>query len=149
MRAFHGYQFYLLYKNIRSNNFREISNLINSISLNKIKNTNFKFLYNDNVGEIENINNYLYKIFELNNINIENLYETNRISQNVNLKSGLYRKIKYDNYNLFNNILNIYLNLTNNVPLINTLLICNKDTTNEEISSFFYRAILCDCLYYF
>ena len=55
MRAFHGYQFYLLYKNIRSNNFREISNIINSISLNKIKNTNFKFLYNDNVGEIENI----------------------------------------------------------------------------------------------
>ena len=52
--------------------------------------------------------------------------------------------MKYDNYNLFNNILNIYLNLTNNVPLINTLLICNKDTTNEEISSFFYRAILCD-----
>ena len=144
VRLFHGYQFYLLYQDMKLNKFYYISNLIKAVSLNKIKNTDFKFLYNDNFGELENINNYLYKLFEMNNINIDEIFGTNKILQNINLTPGLYRKMKYDNYNLYNNILNIYLNLTNNIPTINTLLICNKDTTIEEISSFLYRFILCD-----
>ena len=43
-----------------------------------------------------------------------------------------------------NTILNIYLNLTNNIPTVNTLLICNKDTSIENIRAFLYRAILCE-----
>ena len=58
---------------------------------------------------------------------------------------GLYRKIKYgNNCDLIINILNIFLNLTGNTPIINTLLICNEETTLEKIKGFLYRAIFND-----
>ena len=84
------------------------------------------------------------KIFDANGIELDEIYKSNKIFENMNFSPGLYRKIKYDDYNLFNNILNIYLNLTNKIPIINTILICSKDTTIEEIISFLYRAFLCD-----
>ena len=39
---------------------------------------------------------------------------------------------------------NIYINLTGNAPIINTVLICNEETNIEKIRSFLYRAIFCD-----
>ena len=45
---------------------------------------------------------------------------------------------------MINNILNIYLNLTGNIPIINTLLICNEDTSIEQIRAFLYRAFFCE-----
>ena len=38
----------------------------------------------------------------------------------------------------------IYINITGNCPIKNTLLICNEETNIEKIKAFFYRAIFCD-----
>ena len=68
-----------------------------------------------------------------------------KLKEGLNLEPGLYRKIKSgDNSDLINIILNIYLNITGNVPIINTLLICNEETNIEKIKSFLYRAIFCN-----
>ena len=42
------------------------------------------------------------------------------------------------------NISNIFINLTGNLPIINTLLSCNDETNIEKIKSFLYRAIFCE-----
>ena len=34
--------------------------------------------------------------------------------------------------------------MTKNVPIINTLLICNENTSIETIEAFLYRAMLCE-----
>ena len=41
--------------------------------------------------------------------------------------------------------MNLYFNLTGKAPIKNTLLICNEETTFEEIKAFFFRAIFCEC----
>ena len=144
LRLFYGPQFIQLYE-ISRNNDIDISHLINSVSLNKIKDTKIKYDYNNGLNEIQNINQYLEKLFYNNNVNLNEIYQNNILMIDSNLSPGLYRKIKYgDNCDLINNILNIYLNLTNNIPIIDTLLICNEETTIEKIRSFLYRAIFCD-----
>jgi hypothetical protein len=110
-----------------------------------IKDTNIDYPYNYEMNSIENINKYLLKLFKNNNIDIELLYKNNEILKDTNLSPGLYRKIRsIDFSDLINNVLNIYLNLTGNLPIINTLLICNENTNFEKIKSFLYRAIFCD-----
>jgi hypothetical protein len=41
-------------------------------------------------------------------------------------------------------VIRIYQYLTENLPSPQTLLMCNEETTSEEITSFLYRAILCE-----
>ena len=144
LRFFYGHQFIQLYEKAKNENI-DISYLINSVTLNKIKDIKINYEYNNNEDEIENINKYLEKLFNKNNVNLNEIYNKNKILDDLNLSPGLYRKIKIgDNCSLINNVLNIYLNITNNVPIINTLLICNEDTTIEKIQAFLYRAIFCD-----
>lgn len=128
LRLFYGKQFINLYLKAKNNDI-DISNLVNSVTLNKIKDSKIEYEYDNKIGEIENINKYLEKLFEYNNINLELIYSKNKILDKYDLKPGFYRKIKWGDYSdLLNNILNIYFNLTKNSPTINTLLICNEDT---------------------
>ena len=115
------------------------------MTFNQIKDFNVTYEYNDNINEIANINNYLENLFLLKKVNITEIYNKNKIKNESNLESGLYRKVTVNNYSsLINDILNIYLNLTGNPPLINTLLICNEDTNIEKIKAFLYRAFFCE-----
>ena len=58
---------------------------------------------------------------------------------------GIYKKVKNKNSSdLYLDIFNIYIDITKNIPSINTLLICDKYTSIEKIYSFLYRAIFCD-----
>ena len=144
LRLFYGKQLIQLHQKATNKN-KDISHLLNSVTLNKIKDTNIDYPYNYEMNSIENINKYLQKLFKNNNIDNDGLYKNNQILNDANLSPGLYRKIKNKDYSdLINNILNIYLNLTGNLPIINTLLICNENTNFEKIKSFLYRAIFCD-----
>lgn len=143
IRLFYGKQFIRIYEKAKKEKI-DISHLINSVTLNKIKYTNVEFDYDDEIDNIENLNIYLEKLFEKNEINYEDIYNKNKVFEESGLKPGFYRKIKGGDYSdLLNNILNIYFNLTGNSP-INTLLVCNEDTNIEQIQSFLYRGILCD-----
>ena len=144
LRLFYGQQFLTLYQKTKNQGI-DISLLINSVTLNNINNPHVDYAYSDNNNELENISFYLEKLFNKYNINLDNIYGKNKVLPELNLKPGLYRKIKVgDNNDLIDNVLNIYQNLTKNVPIINTLLICNEETTMEKIRAFLYRAILCD-----
>ena len=144
LRLFYGKQLSQLYGKVNKKD-ADTSHLLNLVSLNKILDTEIEYEYNDETDNIENINIFLEKLFEKNNINLEEIYNRNKVMEECDLKPGLYRKIKGGDYiDLLNNILNIYFNLTGNAPIINTLLICNEDTNIEQIRSFLYRAIFCE-----
>ena len=146
LRLFYGKQFIQIYENLKNKNV-DISHLINSVTLNQIKNTNIDYKYDDRGNLLENINSFLEKLFRINNIKISEIYKRNLVSPDYELSPGLYRKTKSaqnTSSDLINNILNIYLNLTKNIPIINTLLICNEDTSIEQIRAFLYRAFFCE-----
>ena len=145
IREFHGKQFIRIYEKLKNNNI-DISYLLNPISFNKVQNYNVNYEYNNHINNIENINNYLEKLFKLNGVNIKEIYKKNEVKKELNIVPGLYRYVKFnkDYSNLTNNILNLYIRLTENSPIYNTLLICNEETDIEKIKAFLYRAILCD-----
>jgi len=144
LRSFYGKQFIQLYEKAK-NNKDNISHLVNSMTFNKINNFNLEYQYNDSENSIENINTYLENLFSLNNITIDDIYSKNKILNNLSLEPGLYRIITTDeDSDLAINISNIYINLTGNAPIINSLLICNDETNIEKIKSFLYRAIYCE-----
>ena len=144
LRLFYVKHFIQLHKKTKNENI-DISNLVNAVTLNKIKNFDIEYKYDDKIDNIENINKYLIKLFETNHVSLDELYNINKVLNESDLKPGLYRKIKASDYsNLVNSIINIYLNLTGNAPIFNTLLICNEDTSIEQIKAFLYRAIFCE-----
>ena len=144
LRLFYGKQLIQLHEKATRRD-TDISHLINSVTSNKIKNTQIDdFHYNYEMDSIQNINKYLEKLFKKNGVNIDEIYNYNKVKEDTGLSPGLYRKIKSGEYSdLINDILNIYINITGNTPMINTLLICNEDTTLEKIKSFLYRSVYC------
>ena len=144
LRLFYGQNFLQLYEKTKNPKI-DIFSLINSVTMKNIKNSEVDYVYDNKKSELENITLYIDKLFKKNKINLDEIYNTNKVLQELNLNPGLYRKIKAgDNNNLIENIINIYQNMTKSAPIINTLLICNEDTSLEKIKSFLYRAILCD-----
>ena len=144
LRFFYGQQFILLYEKTKNKGI-DISQLINSATMKNFDIQNVDFVYDNKKKELDNINMYLEKLFKQYNINLKDLYNKNTVLPDLNLKPGLYRKTKVgDNNDLIENILNIYQNLTTNIPIINTLLICNENTSIETIEAFLYRAMMCE-----
>ena len=58
-------------------------------------------------------------------------------------EKGIYLR-KCKNISKEEYILYLFLDKLGQLPIAQNLLICNKETSIEEIQSFFYRAILCD-----
>ena len=144
LRLFYGKNFIKLYERTRNQNI-DISHLVNSMALNKIKNFSVNYKYDEEKNNIENINDFLNMLFMLNNCNLAHIYEQNRILKNLMIAPGLYKiEKKFKDSELNINIINLYFNLTGKAPIINTLLICNEETNIEEIKAFFFRAIFCE-----
>ena len=144
LRLFYGNQIIQLYEYLVNKNIN-INNLVNYVTLGKIKKYDVKYEYNNRYDFISNINNFLIILFQRNYVNIDEIYGLNKVFYNLELNPGLYRKIKFENYSeLTISIINLYLNLTGNFPIRNTLLFCNEETTIEQIRAFLYRAIFCE-----
>ena len=148
MRFFYGKQLIKLYKKIKisenNKNSNDVSHLINSVALKEINNFQIKFEFDDSKDIIENINNYLDNLFQTNKINIDDILSINNVLLDSQLTPGLYKyEKKFDNSELIVNIINLYINLTGNSPIVDTLLICNEETPIEKIIAFLYKAIYC------
>ena len=144
LRLFHGKNFIKLYEKTKNKNIN-VSHLINSMALNRIKNFTVNYKYDEKKSNIENINDYLNILFRFNNCKLEEIYNQNEILNNLSIAPGLYKiEKKFKDSELNNNIINLYFNLTGKAPIINTLLICNEETNLEEIKAFFFRAIFCE-----
>ena len=146
IRYLYGRQFNLL-----SNNFKNkddnIIPLLKYITNDKYKKGLDKFIPQKD-GQIiqDNINNcnkYLNEVLKINKLSLKTIYETTIVKQKG--KIGKYQGVyTYLTEKLEKELYQIYKYLTGNNPIAQNILLCNKDTTNEEITSFLYRAIKCE-----
>ena len=112
------------------------------ITNNQIKKEINNFTYNE-TGNIftdlfNNIEKYLFEILKKNNLKLENVYKNHII---INHK---YKGIFIHQSNNEKELCQIYKYLTNNIPVKQNILICNKETTNDELTAFLFRALLCE-----
>jgi hypothetical protein len=133
---------------LKNNKFNEIKDLICCISDGKIKNFKNGYKYINNLEDkydnmIKNIKNYLVEQLEYNKQTIENIYQNNKISNNfIKNLNGFYYYLRGNDVELF--LLTMFFNITGKYPSNNNLLLCNKDTSFEEIQTFIKRAIYCE-----
>ena len=123
-----------------------------SVNLDKIE-----YIYDRDLGKgnkylcsLENINNFLKLFLNNNGITMEIIYHQNFIKNEYqNLFKGLYTYLLDDDKigevqkGVEEHILNWFHFLTGNSPMAQTVLLCNEETTSEEITAFMYRAFLC------
>ena len=103
--------------------------------------------YNNDSFKI--INNYILSLFENNSYyDLENYYKEISIKKNQNNKNnyplkGIYLFESTKISTMEESILQIFLDQIEKIPIAQNILITSKETSYEEIESFFYRAILC------
>ena len=98
---------------------------------------------------LENINNFLEEFLQRNSLNLEHIYQQNLVQNKFKGEfRGLYTYFleddKYIQKGEEEHILNWYYFLTGNAPMAQTVLLCNEETTSEEIIAFMHRAFLCE-----
>ena len=153
IRYLYGRQFYLLYNFIKANKnniikkrTKEIipilrycsNNLINEDII--IESLACKEKLNIIENLINNCNEYLSATLEINALTLESIYEESLIRTKDEYK-GLY--IYYCD-KIETTLFQMYKYLTKNNPVAQNILLCNPDTSNEEITCFLYRSILCE-----
>ena len=150
IRYIYGNQFNYLYQNIKTINNKSINNLkpflkyiTNDLYVQDI--TNFIVKEEGNIidNNIDECEKYLNEVLEKNNLTLKKIYESTIIKKNIKNEKvqGVYI---YQCINMERDLFKIYKYLTCNTPIAQNILICDKDTISEEITSFLYRAILCE-----
>ena len=99
---------------------------------------------------LKNINKFLAEYLSKNSLTLENIFQQNIVKKEFNGEfKGLYTYLLQDDGCTFQrgeeeHILNWYYFLTANAPMAQSVLLCNEETTSEEIIAFLYRAFLCE-----
>jgi hypothetical protein len=112
------------------------NNLLDYYSFN-----DFVYKTTSNVFEdiINNCERFLNELLKRKNLNLEKIYKDSLIHENYKY-NGVYM---YFCKQLEKDLFQIYKYLTKKTPIAQNILLCNKETSNEELISFLYRAILC------
>ena len=147
MRFIYGRQFNLIYNTIEGNEKEKISPFLMFLSNNLIKEENIKYICktkdnNKIEDKINNCEQYLNEILLKNDLTLEKIFEQSLIKEKK--KDQKYKGVCIYQDKLNNTLFKIYKYLTENNPVAQTVIICNKETTIEELTAFLYRAILCD-----
>ena len=87
------------------------------------------------------ISNFISSLFDKNGLSYEKHYEKILIKNN-NIFKGIYL-YESESESMEIDILNIFIENSGNLPIAQNILISNKETSYEEMQSFFNRAILC------
>ena len=121
----------------------------------ELKNINFGYDYDLNKDDkyiclFENIKLFLGNFLQQNHLTLETIYKQNLIQEKYRKDFfGLYTYLLEDDKigqvqkGIEEHILNWFKFLTGNPPMAQTVLLCNEETTSEEITAFMYRAFLC------
>ena len=154
LRLFYAYQFIQLHEHImlyqqNKDKFEEpnkkIKALINYMLYNQITEYEINYDFKKKTDCIFNINKYFELLLKENDVNLDKIYSINQVLITSGLTPGLYRSKKEGNFSeLSVDLIHLYLNLTGNLPIVNTLLFCNEDTRAEEVKAFLYRALYCE-----
>ena len=100
-------------------------------------------LYNNN--SFKNISDYISSLFQNNDSSLEKHYNKLLISSKETFKGIYLYESEYENESksMEDDILQIFLEMTGQLPIAQNILISNKETSYEEMQAFFNRAILC------
>ena len=120
----------------------------------KLKKLEYNYDYELNeekyVCLFENIKKFLENFLKNNNLKLEEIYKQNIIKEKYRSKFvGLFTYLLEDDKigevqkGIEEHILNWFNFLTGHPPMAQTVLLCNEETTSEEITAFMYRAFLC------
>ena len=152
----YGRQFTFINNCLKEKNFHDTESLLNYLTNNfyktKIKDFNYKDVNIENnttesnnlydyTHVINNCNDFFKEVLKLNNKSIRDIYKQNIINDKNNF-NGLYYYLPVG-LGIEEQILSFYFLLTKNYPMAQTILICNRNTSSDEVISFMYRAILC------
>ena len=125
--------------------------ILNEININKrVKDGKFENVDDDDIKDFKkiteskfsNISNYIQSIFNKNKTSIEQHYKKMLIKEKKRSKGIFIHTCENENKERF--IVNLYLDKIGILPVAQNILICSKETLNEEIIAFLYRAILCN-----
>ena len=90
----------------------------------------------------DGISRYMTSLFSNNDLDLNKHYEQMKILDKFKNK-GIFIK-KCEKKSMEEYILGLFMEKLDKLPIAQNILICSKDTSIEEIQSFFSRAILCD-----
>ena len=120
----------------------------------KLKDLEFGYDYDKDENKyiclFENIKTFLSDFLKKNHLQTEKIYQQNFIKDDYKNKFvGAYAYLLEDDKigevqkGIEEHILNWFNFLTGSPPMAQTVLLCNEETTSEEITAFMYRAFLC------
>ena len=113
----------------------KLYNVINQFRMYKLDDLNcLKTFVSTDLG------NFLKTLLKECKVKTENLFQKSLIL-NVDINPGIYTSLLKIKAFSQETIIEIYLKYTNNLPIPQTLFLCNQNTTVEEITAFVYRAI--------
>ena len=92
---------------------------------------------------LENISNYITSLFMNNHRTLDEHYEQMKIWPKEYRGIYLYEH-ESENNSMEQFIIDLFWDKVRQLPIAQNVLIANKETTDEEIQAFFYRAILCN-----
>ncbi len=92
----------------------------------------------------DNLSKYIISLFKKNNLSYQKHYENMLIKSEKKYKCICFYIYKCENLSMEEYILYLYQENLKKLPISQNILICNSETSIEEMKSFFYRAILCD-----
>ena len=144
IRFIYGRQFNLFNKNVKQKN-NNIIPLLKYITNDLYKNEVLNFKQEEEKTIQSSINNcekFLKEVLKVNNLDLEKIYKPTIIKHKDKKEKyqGIYT---YLSEKLEKELFQIHKYLTGNNPIAQNILLCSKDTKNEEITSFLYRAIKC------
>ena len=160
LRFIYGRQFNLIINALKGKEKKKIYPFLKFFTNNLIKkeDINYEYINKNRIYEdmIDNCVNYLDKVLKENELTLEKIYEKSKIieknkdekrkdeknkdEKNKDEYKGVYLHISEK---LEKNLFQIYKYLTKNTPIAQNILLCNKETTIEELTAFLYRSILC------
>ena len=160
IRYIYGRQFNLFNCFLKRKGKKSLESFLKFISndmlFSSIKFDQIQYMYINDLDDdkykclLENCNKFLTSFFNDNGLSLEMFLEQNKILPKFKEFTGLYTylleddKIEGIQKGIEEQIISWYHFLTGHLPMAQTLLLCNEETTVEEITAFLYRAFLCE-----
>ena len=150
---FYGKRIYQLNQFLQQGKgLEQLEPILKFISKNKYDRRKTQKLQEDFIyRRIENLNEFmeeclgpfLDKFLQIHSIKIDDIFNDSLIKQQhaTNTPAGIYTSYLTPQAKFDEIIMKIYLRYTGNFPLPQTLMICNQNTTLEEITAFIYRGL--------